>query len=137
MNLLRPKLLALFLLFAGIVPYSYGQEQQSITPPSPEAAAMMRSINIPVSHYTGTASINIPLYTISAGGVQVPVSLGYQASGIKVKDMETWVGLGWRLSTGGRISRMVRGAQADEEGYSRVSGTPDGEQANNLSLIHI
>ena len=133
MNLLRPKLLALFLLFAGIVPYSYGQEQQSITPPSPEAAAMMRSINIPVSHYTGTASINIPLYTISAGGVQVPVSLGYQASGIKVKDMETWVGLGWRLSTGGRISRMVRGAQADEEGYSRVSGTPDGEQANNLS----
>lgn len=133
MNLLRPKLLALFLLFAGIVPYSYGQEQQSITPPSPEAAAMMRSINIPVSHYTGTASINIPFYTISAGGVQVPVSLGYQASGIKVKDMETWVGLGWRLSTGGRISRMVRGAQADEEGYSRVSGTPDGEQANNLS----
>ena len=133
MNLFRPKLLALFLLFAGIVPYSYGQEQQSITPPSPEAAAMMRSINIPVSHYTGTASINIPFYTISAGGVQVPVSLGYQASGIKVKDMETWVGLGWRLSTGGRISRMVRGAQADEEGYSRVSGTPDGEQANNLS----
>lgn len=94
---------------------------------------MMRSINIPVSHYTGTASINIPFYTISAGGVQVPVSLGYQASGIKVKDMETWVGLGWRLSTGGRISRMVRGAQVDEEGYSRVSGTPDGEQANNLS----
>lgn len=133
MNLFRPKLLALFLLFAGIVPYSYGQEQQSITPPSPEAAAMMRSINIPVSHYTGTASINIPLYTISAGGVQVPVSLGYQASGIKVKDMETWVGLGWRLSTGGRISRMVRGAQADEEGYSKVSGTPDGIDANNLS----
>ena len=94
---------------------------------------MMRSINIPVSHYTGTASINIPLYTISAGGVQVPVSLGYQASGIKVKDMETWVGLGWRLSTGGRISRMVRGALADEEGYSKVSGTPDGIDANNLS----
>lgn len=94
---------------------------------------MMRSINIPVSHYTGTASINIPFYTISAGDVQVPVALGYQASGIKVKDMETWVGLGWKLSTGGRISRMVRGAQADEEGYSRVSGTPDGEQANNLS----
>ena len=133
MNLFRPKLLALFLLFAGIVPYSYGQEQTLITPPSPEAAAMMRNINIPVSHYTGTASINIPLYTISAGGVQVPVSLGYQASGIKVKDMETWVGLGWRLSTGGRISRMVRGAQADEEGYSKVSGTPDGIDANNLS----
>lgn len=94
---------------------------------------MMRSINIPVSHYTGTASINIPFYTISAGDVQVPVTLGYQASGIKVKDMETWVGLGWRLSTGGRISRMVRGAQADEEGYSKVSGTPDGIDANNLS----
>ena len=50
MNLFRPKLLALFLLFAGIVPYSYGQEQTLITPPSPEAAAMMRNLNIPVSH---------------------------------------------------------------------------------------
>lgn len=133
MKLLRPEWLGLSVLLAGCFLRGYGQEQTPITPPSPEAAAMMRSINIPVSHYTGTASINIPFYTISAGDVQVPVTLGYQASGIKVKDMETWVGLGWRLSTGGRISRMVRGAQADEEGYSRVSGTPDGEQANNLS----
>lgn len=133
MKLLRPEWLGLSVLLAGCFLRGYGQEQTPITPPSPEAAAMMRSINIPVSHYTGTASINIPFYTISAGDVQVPVTLGYQASGIKVKDMETWVGLGWRLSTGGRISRMVRGAQADEEGYSKVSGTPDGIEANNLS----
>lgn len=133
MKLLRPEWLGLSVLLAGCFLRGYGQEQTPITPPSPEAAAMMRSINIPVSHYTGTASINIPFYTISAGNVQVPVTLGYQASGIKVKDMETWVGLGWRLSTGGRISRMVRGAQADEEGYSKVSGTPDGIDANNLS----
>lgn len=47
--------------------------------------------------------------------------------------METWVGLGWRLSTGGRISRMVRGAQADEVGYSKLIGTPNGQEANNLN----
>ena len=114
------------------LPIAWGQSGE-ITPPSPEAAAMMRSINIPVSHYTGTASITIPFYTIVSGGVQIPITLSYQTSGIKVKDMETWVGLGWKLSTGGRVSRMVRGAQADEEGYSKISGTPDGQDANNLS----
>lgn len=111
---------------------AWGQLSE-ITPPSPEAAAMMRSINIPVSHYTGTASINIPFYTIATGGIQIPITLSYQASGLKVKDMETWVGLGWKLSTGGRISRMVRGAQADEKGYSSLVGTPDGKIANDLS----
>ncbi|MFQ8805341.1 MAG: hypothetical protein ACLR8Y_09855 [Alistipes indistinctus] len=83
MKLLRPEWLGLSVLLAGCFLRGYGQEQTPVTPPSPEAAAMMRSINIPVSHYTGTASINIPFYTISAGNVQVPVTLGYQASGIK------------------------------------------------------
>jgi len=133
MKRFRPKLFGLLLWLAGLSMHSYGQEQQTLTPPSPEAAAMMRGINIPVSYYTGTASIDIPFSTVSARGVQIPVTLSYQASGIKVKDMETWVGLGWRLSTGGRVSRMVRGAQADEDGYSKLIGTPDGQEANNLS----
>lgn len=134
MKRFRPKLFGLLLWLAGLSMHSYGQEQQTLTPPSPEAAAMMRSINIPVSYYTGTASIDIPVSNISARGVQIPVTLSYQASGIKVKDMETWVGLGWRLSTGGRVSRMVRGDMPDEDGYSKLTGTPDGQEANNLSL---
>ena len=42
---------------------------------------MMRSINIPVSYYTGTASIDIPVSTVAAREVQIPVTLSYQASG--------------------------------------------------------
>ena len=132
MNSFTFKLVSLFLCCTiGAAVPGYGQ--QTITPPSPEAAAMIRNINIPVSLYTGTASIAIPFFTISTQSVTVPVTLTYQASGIKVKDMETWVGLGWRLSTGGRISRMVRGAQADEVGYSKLTSTPNGQEANNLN----
>ena len=121
MNLFRPKLLALFLLFAGIVPYSYGQEQTLITPPSPEAAAMMRNINIPVSHYTGTANINVPLYTIRTRDMEIPIQLDYHASGIKVQDFAAWVGLGWRLSVPASITRTAKRGY-DEAGFMAGDG---------------
>lgn len=111
MNLLRPKLLALFLLFAGIVPYSYG----------PRAAIDYSSFAGGCGHDAKYQYPGKPLYRNGLDqhsflhdfcrrrtGSRVA---GLSGFGIKVKDMETWVGLGWRLSTGGRISRMVRGAQ--------------------------
>ncbi len=109
------------------------QGQPTFTPPSPEGSALIRSINIPVNHYTGTASINIPLYGVQSRDIQIPITLTYQASGNKVDDVATWVGLGWRLSAGGQITRMVRG-KADESGYSKVQGPNDGLIASDMSL---
>ena len=133
MKLFRPKLASLFLLIAtGIAVQGYGQ-RQAIAPPSPQGGALMRSINIPVSYYTGTASINLPLYVAGSQGIQVPIQLDYQASGIKVNDAATWVGLGWRLVAGGRITRMVKG-EPDEKGFCRSpSSTSDGYVATDLT----
>lgn len=64
MNSFTFKLVSLFLCCTiGAAVPGYGQ--QTITPPSPEAAAMIRSINIPVGHYTGTVDVNIPLLAIN------------------------------------------------------------------------
>ncbi len=62
---------------------SRGQESRIITP-SPDASSLVRSVNLPVDQHTGVANIHIPLFTVGTGKIRIPVSLHYQASGIKV-----------------------------------------------------
>jgi YD repeat-containing protein len=76
---------------------------------SPEAAGFAKSGNIPVSTYTGVPGINVPLFTVHDGDISLPISLSYNASGIKVQEDATWVGLGFNLNAGGQITRAVRG----------------------------
>ena len=78
-----------------------------IIPPSPYAASLLKFSDIPVSPYTGTSDVNIPIYTIQAKGLTIPVSLDYHTGGIKLKEEAGWVGLGWGLSAGGAISRTI------------------------------
>lgn len=84
----------------------------NIVPPNPDAAALGKYGEIPVSLYTGTPNITIPLYEITRA-VNVPISLSYYASGVKVDDIASMVGLGWVLNAGGVITRSVHGI-ADE-----------------------
>ncbi|MDR3217803.1 MAG: hypothetical protein LBU22_02320 [Dysgonamonadaceae bacterium] len=78
-----------------------------VLPPSPQAAAFARYGEIPVSHSTGVPEISIPIYTIESGSIKLPLSISYHASGIKVQDVATSVGLGWVLNWGGAITRIV------------------------------
>ncbi len=79
-------------------------------PASPSVAALAQYADTPVSYYSGTPSINIPLYTIETDGFSLPLSLSYSASGIKVSQEASNVGLGWSLNAGGMITRQTRGA---------------------------
>lgn len=76
---------------------------------SPEAASLGRYGSHQVSEYTGTPNIRIPLFEVKSGDVSYPVELYYDASGIKVAQEATFVGLGWNLSYGGSISHIVCG----------------------------
>lgn len=79
-------------------------------PMSPNAAELAKYADIPVSHYTGVPNTSIPLYEIDIDGFKLPINLNYHASGIKVDQEATWVGLGWSLDVGSRISRTVFGS---------------------------
>ena len=85
--------------------------------PSPQAYAFAQYAEMPVSLFTGTPSISIPLFTIETGAYSFPISLSYHASGIKVSQEASWVGLGWNLNVGGSISRSVRGRDDFVGGY--------------------
>jgi len=78
-------------------------------PSSPNAGALNKYLQFPVNLASGSASISIPIYTITAGGIKIPISLSYNTSGIKVAERSPWVGAGWTLNTVGAINKRVNG----------------------------
>ncbi|KIO74850.1 hypothetical protein TH53_24130 [Pedobacter lusitanus] len=70
---------------------------------------MGRYGQIPTDLFNGLPQITIPLHLIKIKDIEVPVQLSYYASGIKLQQRPTWVGLGWSLSCGGSITRVIRG----------------------------
>jgi hypothetical protein len=95
---------------------SNGRLIPQIAPTTPDAASLGRYGTYSVSHFTGIPEITIPLYEIEVGDLKVPISVSYHASGHKVTDRATQVGLGWSLVAGSMISRKVMGRE-DEHGY--------------------
>ncbi|HEV3325691.1 MAG TPA: hypothetical protein VG052_08790, partial [Puia sp.] len=91
---------------------------------SPTAASLGKYGDIPVSYHTGIPQVSVPIYTVEAGSLKLPVSLSYHASGLKVQEAASWVGAGWSLNAGGVITRTVKGAP-DDRGYS-TSNVLDG-----------
>ncbi|HWB91540.1 MAG TPA: hypothetical protein VG605_06795, partial [Puia sp.] len=84
-------------------------------PTSPEAAILGRFGDIPIGYYTGTTNVSIPLYTVKEAGLDIPITLSYHGSGIKVEDQASNVGLGWSLEPGGSIIQVVNGVEDDED----------------------
>jgi YD repeat-containing protein len=140
-------ILFLVYLFSQIAPSNEILAQEIVppksyinVPPSPTAAGLAKYGDIPVSLYTGTPSIEIPLHVVSGRTLSLPITLKYHASGIKVEETAGWVGLGWALDAGGVISRSVRGIPDDYQmkGYIDTAPQLDAELAlPKVSLDYI
>lgn len=87
-----------------------------VLPPSPDAASLGKYGNVPVSLFTGTPQISIPIYEVKANSIDLPINLSYHASGFKPEEIASWVGLGWSLNAGGVITRSAIG-NPDVEPY--------------------
>ncbi len=114
MRYLRLKRHDLFLLLIMASISSLGQDLQkasevNVIPPSPNVAAFNKFVDIPVSYYTGTPDVTIPLYEIKMNQLSLPITLSYHASGLKVEELASWIGAGWTLNASGVISRTVKG----------------------------
>lgn len=90
------------------------------TGPSPETNFSIRDIDIGADKYTGIANIKVPIYSIEIGKDRIPISLYYNASGIRADDAASIVGLGWRLNAGGKITRAIRGRYDNPEQLSHT-----------------
>ena len=135
MNKLKTSCLLLLLVY--VFP-CWGQtvdfKRENIIPPSPTVAAMAKYGQIPVDYSTGIPSINIPLYTLQCGTLTIPISLSYNAGGIRVDEAASWVGLGWTLNAGGTISSHVNGIQDAVYSPHYRAPLPEEIEANNYTF---
>lgn len=86
-----------------------GQPQVDYSSKLPEVTKMQKNIEVPISLFTGEASVSIPLYTLKSKAITVPITLDYRTGGIKADEVAGMFGIGWTLNAGGSITRSVRG----------------------------
>lgn len=111
------KIIVLFVaIFLVSFSFSENVNYPSMIPPSPNAQTFLKYGEYPVSNYTGVPDISIPIYTINLKDLQIPINLNYNASGIKVEEEASRVGLGWLLNAGGIISHTIKGRYNDFNG---------------------
>ncbi|MDO5760284.1 MAG: hypothetical protein Q4Q06_04605 [Bacteroidota bacterium] len=91
-------------------PLTYESLLPAFNRQTPEAASLGKYGSYELNEYNGTPDIRIPLCEAKSGRIGMPLYLYYDASGIKVTQEATFVGLGWNLSYGGHISHIVCGA---------------------------
>ncbi len=96
---------------------------------SPTAMEMGRYGKHPVSFFTGTPQISIPLAELRAKGRTLPIYLSYHSGGNRPDLHPGWVGQGWSLHCGGSITRIVNNRK-DEMSNDEYQATHSGPYPN-------
>jgi len=117
---IKKKIIVLIILFSSISELAICQQPANLDPAktyinidipkTPESAGFAKYGNTEVNDFTGAANISIPIYNLKSQYLEVPISINYQATGIKVNQEASWVGLGFDLIAGGRITVETRGS---------------------------
>ena len=123
------------LFFAFAITLAFQTEAQQLPqdnitnntlPPSPNSSPSGLSETISVNQYTGQLQAGFKLfeYASKSTGLKHSLNINYQGGGIRADDIASSVGTGWSLSTGGVITREIRGLPDDDvEGYNQ-NGMP-------------
>lgn len=86
--------------------------------PTPNAASLGIWGDVPVSLSSGKPNICIPLYSTTVKGVEMPITLNYDATGVRLNSLPSWTGYNWTLNAGGVITRTIN-RNPDEYEYSK------------------
>jgi len=104
-NKLTPIMLLTFILTVFVSQELYAQtdippiSNVQIIPPSPDAAQLGKYGDVQANIFNGIPGIKIPIYEIKLDDFVLPISLSYDASGNKVDEVSSVVGLGWSLNS--------------------------------------
>ncbi len=110
-------------------------QDDKVVIPTPESASLIKWSQNEVNYSSGALNTTIPLYTLSDGGLTVPIALHYNgSSGIKVEETATSVGLGWDLVAGGKIVRVVRDKPDESYTMNDVRNEQGGVDAVSIGV---
>ncbi|WP_412985781.1 hypothetical protein [Pontimicrobium sp. IMCC45349] len=94
----------------------YVDHYSNVVPETPNAATFTKYGGTTLNLSKGLPNISIPIYNLEVDGVNIPISLSYDASGIRTDELATAVGLKWRLNAGGGVFRSINN-EADDNGW--------------------
>lgn len=94
---------------------------------SPETYEFTRSGNLPISQYSGSVNLSIPLLAVDAFGKNLNIDLDYNSSGFIPSKRPAIVGLNWLLNVGGVVTREIKGKPDDWIGNPTTSAPGDGQ----------
>lgn len=80
-----------------------------IVPQAPNVSGLVKYAEVPIDTYNGTTQFGIPIYDLTEGDLNLPLSISYYSNGLKVEEEASWIGLGWTLNAGGIIHHIPRG----------------------------
>ena len=123
-------MLCLMLAVEAQVTNNFNPLQMPVLPQAPNSAMLGRFGDYQVNLFSGIPDISIPLYTVKTQAFEVPITLSYHASGNRVHDFPSWVGMGWVLNAGGQIRRKMVG-KPDELFFGFLSA---GEPKHSIEI---
>lgn len=117
----------------------------TINPVAPSTAALLKYVDCNVNSNTGVPDISIPLFEIKGKQLSLPLSISYNASGIKVNEQAGNIGLCWSLNAAGLISKAIRGKEDDgtywtnvpaaiADGFNPLETVGDFKLAKNINM---
>lgn len=89
--------------------------------PGVQAKGYMDDENTSVDLSTGLFHYKVPLFVLSEGGFNLPVSLNYVGKAVTEDDFPGQVGFNWSLQAGGVVTRIVRGGIADDASNGAIN----------------
>ena len=110
---MKIKLLTTLVLYIGLSYHLAAQQDFPKDVPTPNAAALGKYGDVPVSLYSGQVNVSVPLYSMDVKGLEMPIEMTYDARGVQLNTLPSWTGDNWTLNAGGVIVRSVKG-RADE-----------------------
>ncbi|MCT1526431.1 hypothetical protein [Sphingobacterium hotanense] len=121
---------SLMLLF--VIGTSYSQDfvlnlykQNKLTLESPKSTTFSLYGSYPVNLYTGNLVNSFNLFEIEQNGYVLPITINYSYANHKPSTIPSQIGLGFDISYGGHISRIVRGRLDEKMGFFQNSGELD------------
>lgn len=133
------------LIPALIISLSINGQYLELNTPSPEANALVSSIEVPIGKYTGTYGLSLPVYTITEGSLKIPVTLDYRGESKPNAEVAGPAGLGWNINAGGFLTRKVNGLPDDQingfletreqYSYSEIQGYIENGDATQLDFL--
>ncbi len=131
------KRLSRLILFACLasVTTSYSQSGKylnsefysNLIPKGPSNSSLGQFGNVPINYYSGLPEISFELLRLKGRDIEVPVSINYDASGVKTDEFSGEAGLKWTISAGGYVVRDLKGLPDEHvvEGYWKYSKQTD------------